>query len=370
MRLITYNFCQLPETNITYSSQDVNFPASNIKHQFRSKQWRSKSTGNYVIDATNNKINFSEGSGEITATITSGTYTSTTLAAEIKTQLDAGGTGDYIVSKSETTGLWTISCNLNFDLLNNTGTNQSVNTLKLCCGFPNSDMGTGSDADHTGSSIALHTEEWVVFDTVTTEEINSVVLLWPKEDGITLSSDAIVTIQANATNTWSSPAVSQTLTIDNTYEVASHYFSTDQSYRYWRVKIVDKANANLYVSVGVVILGKSEAVDNPDNGFTYSLSDGSKQYTTDFGNNYTDVYPTFAQLDIEQSLLEYSAAQVIDVAYRLNGVRLPVFITLDAEGTVFDKDHFAIYGKFAKSYSLQHISYNLFQGKLTLTEIN
>lgn len=369
MKLITYNYAQLPETNITYSSQDVNFPASNLSHQFRSKQWRSKSTGNYVIDATNNKINFTEGGSELTATITSGTYNSTTLAAEIKTQLDSVGASNvYTVSKSETTGLWTIAATGAFNLLNNTGTNQSVSCLKLCCGFANSDRTGGST--YTGPNIALHTEEWVVFDTITTEEIDSVVLLWPKEDGITLSTDAVITIQANATNTWSSPSVSQVLTIDNTYEIASHYFTTDQSYRYWRVKIVDKANANLYVNVGVIVLGKSEAIDNPDNGFTFTISDTSRQYVTDFGNSYTDEYPTFAQLDIQHSLLDYTDAQVIESAYRLNGIRLPVFITLDADGTVFSKDHFAIYGKFSRSHELGHISYNLFQGKLTLTEIN
>src|SRR4051812_33410514 len=55
------------------------------------------------------------------------------------------------------------------------------------------------------------TSEWVVFDVVTTEPIDSVVLLWSKEDGIRLSNTAVVKIQANATNVWTSPAVDQTL---------------------------------------------------------------------------------------------------------------------------------------------------------------
>lgn len=368
MRLIAYNYTQLSATNTTYSSQDVNFPASNIAHQFRSKEWRSKSTGNFVVDATNNKINFTEGGSELTATITSGTYTSTTLATEIKTQLDSiGGSNVYTVSKSETTGLWTISATGSFNLLNNTGTNQSTSCLKLCCGFANSDR-TGA-ATYTGPNISIHTEEWVVFDTITTEEINSVVLLWPKENGITLSNNAVVTVQANATNTWASPSVSEVLTINNTYEIASHYFSTEQSYRYWRVKIVDQANTNLYVNLGVVVLGLSEDIENPDNGFKYSIQDNSKITRTDFGNEYVDEYPSFSELEIEFSVLDYSDCALLESAYLTNGVRLPVFITLDSSGTVFNKDNFALYGKFRKNLELEQINYDIFQTSLVIGEI-
>jgi hypothetical protein len=82
MRLIGFNYSQQDETTATASTSNVNFPVSNIKHEFRSKQWRSNAAGNFEI-STNNKINFKESGGgsELTATIAAGTYTSTTLAA-------------------------------------------------------------------------------------------------------------------------------------------------------------------------------------------------------------------------------------------------------------------------------------------------
>jgi hypothetical protein len=104
---------------------------------------------------------------------------------------------------------------------------------------------------------------------ITTEEIDSVVILWPKEDGIRLSDTAVVKIQANATDSWGSPAVDQTLTIDNTYMVASHYFSTDQSYRYWRVVIEDVGNPYGYVELGMVWFGKSLSIQKAKNGFKF-----------------------------------------------------------------------------------------------------
>ncbi len=56
--------------------------------------------GNIVITTANQKLNFNEGAGELTATITAGTYTPTTLIAEMITQLDAAGAAAYTVTYS------------------------------------------------------------------------------------------------------------------------------------------------------------------------------------------------------------------------------------------------------------------------------
>ena len=368
MRLIGTNYSQLDETITTASSANVNFPVSNIKHSFRSKQWRSNASGNFEI-TTNNKINFKESAmgSELTATVTAGTYTSTTLAAHIKSVLDLTGADTYTVAFSQTTGLWTISSDGSYlALLNNTGTNQANSILKDALGFANSDR-TGA-LTYTGANIAIHNKEWLLFDLITTEEINSVVMLWPKEDGIMLSSNAVIKIQGNATNVWTAPAVDETLTIDNTYEIASHYFTADQSYRFWRVVIIDPSNVNLYVNMGVVILGKSEVIDNPDNGFSYSLTDTSRVITTDFGHEYVDEYPMTAQLEFNFSILDYDSAMALDALYRQVGSRKPVFIAMDHDASVFNKDHFSLYGKFRTNLQLNHISFDMFNGKLTIGE--
>ena len=56
--------------------------------------------GNIVITAANQKLDFNEGGIELTATITAGTYTPTTLIAEIMTQMDAAGAATYTVTYS------------------------------------------------------------------------------------------------------------------------------------------------------------------------------------------------------------------------------------------------------------------------------
>lgn len=56
--------------------------------------------GNIVITTANQKLNFDEGGAELTATITAGTYTPSTLATEIDTQMTAAGAAAYTITYS------------------------------------------------------------------------------------------------------------------------------------------------------------------------------------------------------------------------------------------------------------------------------
>lgn len=368
MRIIDTNFTQLDETVVTYSSQKSTFPASNLKHEFRSKVWRSN--GNFVIDSTNNKIDFADavGGSELTATLASGTYTTSALASEIASQMATSGAETYTVTYSNTTGLWTIvSDGPGFELLNNTGTNAATSTLKRVLGFANSDR-TGA-LTYTGSNIAIHTIESVTFDMRTSEEIDSVALLWPKEAGIKLSSSAVVKIEANATDSWAGPAVSQTVSIDNNYEIATHFFTSAQEYRYWRVTIVDPTNANLCVELGAVVLGKGLTIDPPSNGFEFILTDRSRIEQTAYGNEYVDEYPLMMQVEFNYAYMDYTDVQTLENSFRLNGSRKPILLVFDETETVFDKDHFTIYGKYQPEFTLGHVFYNLFESTVVVREV-
>ena len=71
----------------------------------------------YVFNSTNNVITFSEGGGDLTATITPGTYSISNLETEIKTRMDTAGSDTYTVSIDETTKKLTVSSNGIFSLL-------------------------------------------------------------------------------------------------------------------------------------------------------------------------------------------------------------------------------------------------------------
>jgi hypothetical protein len=211
----------------------------------------------------------------------------------------------------------------------------------------------------------------IVFDLQTAEAIDSVVFLWPKEDGIQLSGSAVIKIQANATNTWTSPSVDQTLTISDDYVMASHYFTSDQSYRYWRAYISDPGNGNDYVELGIVWLGKSMSLPNAQNGFSYDLQDRSKVTTNDFGHSYVDEFPLQASLEFTYQFLDYADVQTLENAFRQNGTKDPVLVVIDAEEAVFDKDHMVVYGRFSSKFGLKHYSYDILNPTgITITELS
>src|SRR4051794_23492435 len=126
-RILDYNLPFQTTVALSASSADTNFPVSNLQSYTRSKVWRS--TGNFVIDATNNKIDFVivNAGAQLTATVASGTYTATTLAAAIVTALAAqDGAHTYTCTYSTTTGKWTIATSGSFlSLLFASGTNSA-----------------------------------------------------------------------------------------------------------------------------------------------------------------------------------------------------------------------------------------------------
>lgn len=100
----------------------------------------------FVINASNNKINFQEvpDGPELTATIPSATYTSTTLCAAIKEQMEAAGSGaTYTVTYDPDTQLFTIDCDTYLNLLFSTGADV-LTSVRSSIGFNATDIATSA----------------------------------------------------------------------------------------------------------------------------------------------------------------------------------------------------------------------------------
>lgn len=82
----------------------------------------------------NDKLDFNEGSGELTATITAGTYIPTALATEIETQLNAVGSLLWTCTYDSDDEEFTISVESSSSILWNSGTNSST-TIGKAIGF-------------------------------------------------------------------------------------------------------------------------------------------------------------------------------------------------------------------------------------------
>lgn len=94
-----------------------------------------------VVDQFNTKIDFSETAGiELTATLTQGIFTPTSMCAEIKTQLEAVGAETYTVTFSSITRKFTVAHGgAYFSLLFGSGTNAQISASEPL-GFYASDL--------------------------------------------------------------------------------------------------------------------------------------------------------------------------------------------------------------------------------------
>lgn len=368
-KILDFNYCFDNKTDLIATSEDPNFPVSNLRHPFRSKVWRT--SGFYKITSDNQFIDFKDTilGSELTATISVGDYSFDELETEISTQMALVGGFDYDVTFSSSSGLWTIeSSNTEFEILFNTGTNAS-DSARDVIGFGDNDF-TG-DTTYTGPSIAIHTEEAVVIDILTTEAIDAVAVIFDKDVEISLSSQAVLTIEASATNFWDSPPVSQVLTINNDFKVATFYWDTDQNYRYWRLKIEDSKNPNLFIEIPKIYLAKAVQMSRgPEVGFDEKVDDKSKIETTPYGNVYSDLFPNIRSMSFDYKVLPEEDLTTLFEIYNRVGTSGPLVIVLDAEQTIFsDKDRYFIYGHFDSDFGSKQEIRNIFNTAIRVVEL-
>lgn len=168
-------------------------------------------TGDFIaglrIDSTNNKIVFMEGATQRTAVLTSGTYTPTTLAAEIKTQLESQDAGADTYTITYSNGKFTIQYNGGGDNSIITFKWSDANsTARYVLGFDAIDSSTiasaGSDTSDFIGGMLMDASPELIRDT-----INAPMSKW--YDATEAIGTGILTIKAGTAN----PV---TITVDST----------------------------------------------------------------------------------------------------------------------------------------------------------
>lgn len=112
----------------------------------------SKFNYGFVVDDSSNKLDFSEGAGQLTAEMPSGSYTMGEYVAALKAALNAAGTLIYNVTVDRTSNFITISASANFEILLSSGSNIGVSLNELI-GFTQGTDLTGASA-YTGATQA------------------------------------------------------------------------------------------------------------------------------------------------------------------------------------------------------------------------
>lgn len=215
------------------------------------------------------------------------------------------------------------------------------------------------------------TTQNIVFDFGSAKSVNSFVMLLPKEGDINLTESATIKIQANATNSWGSPSVDQTLTYDSDFRQLSYFWSSNQTYRYWRLTVSDTSAVSDYVEISKVILGVSVDMPGIQNGFKLEKVDGTKKISNEYGTGYFDEYPILKSMKFDWKVLTESEIEILDQLLEVYGSHSAMFLTIDENSTIFDKERYSIYGTLSPSHSADHINYDLFNSSgFTFTELN
>jgi hypothetical protein len=375
LRILDTNWAFESSTTVTASTADPLFPVSNLKNNSRSNVWRSPIGAGQFILSTTLYIDFKESSGgsQLHASVAAGTYTAATLATAIVTAMQLAGTKLYTCSQSTSTGKWTIATSNGtyLALLIATGTN-TANNLPSVIGFAVADL-TGA-LTYTGANIAIHTEESVVFDFQTIVGVDTFAQFFHPSRGVKFTLNAVIHVQANATNIWSAPSVDVALTINESFGSAMNIWGTTQSYRYWRIKIIDPTNPELFVELSKLCFAKATVLSrSPANAFTVVDTDITKIQKNDYGTLYADVYPVLRSIQINWAAMSYADLTTLRGIYKSLGQYQPFAVSLiqfTGQTNAFTNEDLLVYGVFSKALQNKHKIQGYFDVPAEIMEVS
>lgn len=243
-------------SDIVPTTEHANFPAENTQLRDFNHPWRSlygagSTWGKFTITAAvNDRIDFDEGGGELTANLTPATYTADSLFAHLKTIMDAAGgdtyTWEYLESGSDV-NKFKVSTDGNVAFPWDSGTNTARSVGDVLGWDVTAD--DGAAAAHTADYIRIHTHERAKVDLGAATSILAFLCR-----GHNIQSGATFKrIQGHTADTWGDPDVNETLS-QNT-KIIGKILSAAQSKQWWRPYYIDRDNADGYIENGRIFLG-------------------------------------------------------------------------------------------------------------------
>jgi hypothetical protein len=228
-----------------------------------------------------------------------------------------------VVTYSDSTNKFTISRTGTLSLLWNSGTNKS-RSVAGTIGFDDTADDTGSSS-YTADDIAIHTEEWIVNDLGSAQNIQA--YLFKKHN---LTSGATAKIQGHTADSWGSPSVDVTLGI--TADITVYFWSSAQNYRYWRHYIQDPQNSEGYVEFGRMFMGGYFSPEvNFRRDYKRGYQDPSQIHYSDGGQISTNKKTKFRTLDLVFEYTSDTDLTTFDSMWDTLGLTEEFFFTRDRD---------------------------------------
>jgi len=348
IRFCQSNLLQAATSLVAAGSTLAGFPIGNAYDTYRFSSYRTG--GLFEMAATNNLLYLNDGSDK-TATITVADYASgALLAAQIQTQLNAVST-NWTCTYSTTTGKFTIGRSSGTALFRLTQTTNAIWDIIGFTGAVDDDVGVGQLADVRRN----HTSEIITVDLGAALECRAMHMIGGAGENFAFSTTAVVTLIANNIPVYTGAPLSvvfapETLGVFKYLEVADYPSTT---YRYWRVKLVDRENPNgPNFPINQMYIGSyvSPANRTINIGLQRTLVNESRFFTTDGGVRYArrvPVYERYSSTQVE-FLIDDDRLE-IERVFREVGTTEPMFISYDPTAIISNS-----VGEFTKYMQIEN----------------
>lgn len=178
----------------------------------------------------------------------------------------------------------------------------------------------------TGTSTA---SEWIKFVFPTASPVTAIGIV----DHNFAGGDTI-TIKANSSDSWGSPAFSQVITPAATMAMAVF---TAKTYQYWRLDIT-KASAGVARQIGAIIIGSYyDTTQEPDySGYIDQMNDPSVISESIGGQIYVEQRPQFKNFEAQWSAADSTMLSNIQTIFGAGGLSQPLVMQPQAAGELSD----------------------------------
>ena len=172
------------------------------------------------------------------------------------------------------------------------------------------------------------TSEWIKFDLGSAKQIKCVGIF-----NHNFTSGATVKLQANASDSWGSPTLDQTLTIatdEDSVVLKSIVVFVDQTLRWWRITIDDAANADTFIQIGRVAGGVFyEPTRNFNDKFAVVWNDPSERIRVPGAMTKARSRDRFRTIRVAFSYINQTETDKLSTIFTKVGMEKPLIISLD-----------------------------------------
>ena len=175
----------------------------------------------------------------------------------------------------------------------------------------------------------------LVLDFGSAKDVDSIFLVDEPRSGFGISA---LTFQFNSTNSWTTPAYSDTLSFSSTYGMGYKIF-TNQNYRYARLVLTSTLG---YCELSKVFLGKSiDLGRGPNFNWSYQDKELSTIKENRYGQRFVDVISRQKVLSIQLTLLTKTQLDQIFEFYDAKSTTKPFYVVIGDDTMTTDHRRFS-----------------------------